>query len=35
MNCELWTCPQCGYEWAEPKQEWVESEHCELCEEAA
>lgn len=30
---EPWICPQCGYEWVDPKDEWVDSESCELCKE--
>ena len=26
-----WTCTNCGYEWSEPKNEWVKDGKCELC----
>ena len=32
MTDQPWVCPQCGYEWTDPKKEWVESQSCELCE---
>jgi rubrerythrin len=32
---EPWICPQCGYEWVDPKDEWVDSESCEICKENA
>ena len=28
---EYWVCPECGYEWSDPKDEWIKSESCELC----
>ena len=27
-----WVCPECGYEWSDPKDEWIKSESCELCD---
>jgi rubrerythrin len=29
-----WVCPECGYEWSDPKDEWIKSESCELCDKA-
>jgi hypothetical protein len=29
---EYWVCPKCGYEWSDPKDEWIKSESCELCD---
>ena len=29
---EYWVCPECGYEWSDPKDEWIKSESCELCD---
>jgi len=29
---EYWVCPECGYEWFDPKDKWIKSESCELCD---
>ena len=28
---KYWVCPECGYEWSDPKDEWIKSKSCELC----